>query len=202
MIIENWRTERNLRAGVKFDQDLARAKRKCEELEELAPNGKLRPKRDPLPAELLDDTDRAALWNYTGPDAEALNYMLRREPGNINRAQQLRIDETVRALDKLPDYQGPVTRRVNLSPEDLAVYKEGGSVTEPQFISSSRSPAAAFDRDVEFQIVSEHGKSIEEFARKPSEQEVPFKPGTTFDVQKVEPPDPITGRIIIKMFER
>ncbi|MFI9402714.1 ADP-ribosyltransferase [Nocardia sp. NPDC052316] len=202
-LIENWQRARNIKAGVKFDQDLARAKRECERLEELAPGGKPKPKPNPTPAQLLDDTDRAALWNYTGPDAEALNYMLRREPENINRAQQLRIDDTVRALEKLPDYQGTVTRRVNLSAEDLAVYtnNQGKIIVEPQFISSSRSPEAAFDRQVEFQIDSVHGKSIEQFARKSEELEVLFKPNTPFEITKTFV-DPATGRTIIKMIER
>ncbi|MEU7144189.1 ADP-ribosyltransferase [Nocardia sp. NPDC046473] len=202
VIIESWRTNRKISAGVKLDQDLIRAKRECERLEDLAPNGRLRPKRDPTPAELLDDTDRAALWDYTGPDAETLNYMLRHEPGNISRAQQLRIDEITKALDKLPDYQGPVTRRVNLSADDIAKYKEGGLWTEPSFTSSSRTPEAAFDRQVEFQIESAHGKSVEQFARKPEEQEVIFRPDSKFDVIKNAPDPDHPGRTIIVMRER
>ncbi|MFE9577856.1 ADP-ribosyltransferase [Nocardia sp. NPDC006044] len=201
VIIETWRSNRKISAGVKLDQDLLRARRECERLEDLAPGGRLKPKRDPTPAELLDDVDRAALWEYTGPEAEVLNYMLRHEPGNLNRAQQLRVEEITKALDKLPDYQGTVTRRVNLDADDLARYTDGKSITEPAFTSSSRHPDAAFNRPVEFQIYSEHGKSVEQFARKPEELEVLFRPGTTFDVLKQHPPD-ANGRIIIEMIER
>ncbi|ASF07865.1 ADP-ribosyltransferase [Nocardia brasiliensis] len=202
-IIEQWLTNRRIAAGVKLDADLARHVRECERLEELGPAGRLKPKADPTPGSLLSDTDRAALWDYTGPGgSEALNWQLRH--GGISRYQQMREGEINAALDKLPDYQGPVTRRVDLSAEDLARYREAAigrdMVTEPGFTSASRTPEAAFDRPVEFRIRSEHGKSVEEFARRPSEQEVLFKSGTNFEVRKVVENDP-SGRIIIYMNE-
>ncbi|MGQ4598688.1 ADP-ribosyltransferase [Nocardia sp. R6R-6] len=199
LMIEQWQNERRIAAGVKLDADIQRHVREVERLEDLTPGGRLRPKADPAAASLLNDADRAALWEYTGPGgSESLNYVLRH--GGINRAQELRVTDLNAALDKLPDYQGLVTRRADLTPEDLARYQPGHTVTEAGFTSSSRAPEAAFDRQVEFRIVSEHGKSIEQFARKPEELEVLFKSGTEFNVLN-RYPDPETGRIIIEMAE-
>jgi hypothetical protein len=183
-IVEAWKAARNLKKGVQLEKDLAAESRSLQQIEKLGQDlekmeadagGATAPA-----AVTLSQADRAALWEYTGPDAERLNWVLRNDAAGPR--DKLITDDINTALSKLPDYQGEVTRRLTLSEEDLARYEPGRSVTEKAFTSSSKSSEAAFDRPVEMQIVSKHGKDVSEFARKPEEQEVLFRTNTTFDI--------------------
>ncbi|MEU5760910.1 ADP-ribosyltransferase domain-containing protein, partial [Nocardia sp. NPDC047648] len=167
------------------------------------------PKKDPvelpkiehpegIPKVDLPRADIDAIGRYTG-DSAPLNTAIR-SGDNLTPAQIAERDAMNAALDKCPVYEGPVTRRVELSSEDLARYEPGSTVTEAPFTSASASSAAAKDRPVEMQIWSADGRYIGHHSSVPEELEVVFKSDTPFRVVD-KFPDPETGRIIIQMRE-
>ena len=123
-----------------------------------------------------------------------------------NDALKFRVDNVNEALDKLPDYKGVVTRRVDtreMPPEVLARYQPGQTVTEDAFTSTSRAPEGTpFSGDVEFQIFSKTGKDVSQYAPEAyaREQEVLFKSPTPFEVTE-RFIDPDTGHTVIRMVE-
>ncbi|MFC9894530.1 ADP-ribosyltransferase [Nocardia sp. NPDC127579] len=202
--VKLWRSAKWLQIkGVADDAvaNMAKAKKAVTDLRDRLRKSDTEPNRPPaLPTKpALTDIDKKALWEYTGPVAEELNWKIRN--GALSKVDDLRISDINAALDKLPDYTGTVTRRVNLDAEYLARYEPGSVVTETAFTSTARSPTAAFEGNVEMQIISKHGKSVEEFARKPEEQEVLFKSGTSFEVVNKFPDPNNPGRIIVQMIE-
>ncbi|BDT95401.1 hypothetical protein IFM12275_53770 [Nocardia sputorum] len=213
LMIEQWQTERRIAAGVKLDEDIARHVRDLENL----PGGRLPVKPDPVgvpkkdPIELpkiehpegipkvdLPRADIDAIGRYTGNSAP-LNMAIR-SGDNLTPAQIAERDAMNAALDKCPVYEGPVTRRVDISPEDLARYEPGSTVTEAPFTSASATSSAAKDLPVEMQIWSADGRYIGHHSSVPEELEVVFKTDTPFRVVD-KFPDPETGRIIIQMRE-
>ncbi|WP_051727920.1 hypothetical protein [Nocardia brasiliensis] len=195
LIIEQWQARRRIAAGVKFDQDLARHVRECERLEELGPAGKLKPKADPIP---ITQADSDVIRGYTGGSYE-LNRAL--HAGAATPDQLARTEQINAALSKLPDYSGPVTRRIDLPPEMIARYEEGSVQVEKAFTSSSSDPRRALDGNVEMQIVSKTGKDITPYGKfGDAEGEILFRAGTPFEVLR-NYRDPDTGRTIIKLKE-
>lgn len=202
-VIVAWKSEKRIEQGIAIEQDLVAESRSLQQIEHLGQDlQKMEADAGAATAPAavnLNAVDRAALWEYTGPDAERLNWVLRNDCAGAR--DKLITDDINSALTKLPDYQGPVTRRLTLSEEDLAQFKPGESQTFKGFTSSAKTPDAAFDKPVEMQILSKHGKDVSQFARKPEEQEVLFGTNTTFDiVDKFV--DQSTGRTVIQMIER
>ncbi|WP_280238034.1 hypothetical protein [Nocardia abscessus] len=212
LMIEQWQTERRIAAGVKLDEDIARHVRDLENL----PGGRLPVKPDPVgppkkdPIELpkiehpegipkpdLPRADIDAIGRYTGNSAP-LNTAIR-SGDDLTPAQIAERDAMNSALDKCPVYEGSVTRRVELTPEQLARYEPGSTVVEPPFTSASATSTAAKDRSVEMEIWSIDGRYIGHYSSVPEELEVVFKTDTPFQVlDKFPGPD---GRTIIQMRE-
>ncbi|MFI6995928.1 hypothetical protein [Nocardia sp. NPDC050175] len=94
-----------------------------------------------------------------------------------------------RALDKLPDYHGPVTRVTDLPPDVLATYREGATITEKGFTSTTPAGVAA-ERGgaVELRYLSQTGKDITPYSA-PGNPEILFPSGTRFNVVKRLEPD-------------
>ncbi|MFD6463876.1 hypothetical protein, partial [Streptomyces roseolus] len=147
--IEAWRASSPATRAVRTEQSIARHTPELNRLDELKAARKPETILPKSVKPALSDIDRKALWEYTGPVAEELNWKMRH--GALSKIDELRISDLNAALDKIPDYTGPVTRRLNLSAEDLLRYEEGKSVTEAAFTSSARTAEAAFDRNVEMQ---------------------------------------------------
>ncbi|MEU4345337.1 hypothetical protein AB0H00_29485 [Nocardia sp. NPDC023852] len=217
LLIERWQTERRIAAGVKLDADLSRHVREMERLEDLAPGGRLKPKPDTpsgppkkepielpkiehpegIPKPDLPREDLDAIARYTGSSGEINGALRSGEP--LTAAQAAERDAINSALDKAPVYQGPVTRRTDMSPEDLAKYQPDAVITEHAVTSSSATPAAAKDRPIEFQIWSNDGRYIGHHSSVPEELEVAFKTDTPFQVVDRFPGP--GGREIIQMRE-
>ncbi|WP_107656615.1 ADP-ribosyltransferase [Nocardia suismassiliense] len=212
-LIENWQKARNIRAGVKFDQDLARHSQELDRISALKPkpDPPTLPKKDPI--ELpptrhppgtakvdLSPTEQAALNRYVS-DGSIINKAIR-EGRELTVDEKAWLDNVNSALDKMPPYEGMVTRRVELTPDEIARYKEGGNITEQPFTSSSALPDAAKSeatRNVEFQIMSQNGKYIGHNGGLPDELEVLFKSPTRFEVISNQT---IDGRTVIVMGEK
>ncbi|MGY0500865.1 ADP-ribosyltransferase [Nocardia sp. FBN12] len=191
--------------GVSKGQDLAPHNLNLREIAKLrdktktpGTNGK-KPSGSGAPTQLSQrEIDEIA--DYTGSTHQKLNGELR--SGEVTPATQQRVDTLNSALDKMPDYRGGVTRVTDLPPEVLAKYKEGGSVTEDAFTSTSplANGGGVRSGQVEMQIFSKTGKDITEHSA-PGNPEVLFRSGTEFNVTK-RYYDWNTGRTVIQMIEK
>ncbi|WP_270353267.1 ADP-ribosyltransferase domain-containing protein [Microbacterium testaceum] len=142
--------------------------------------------------------DEQALRDYTGPLYVDINKALR---GQIPMTPELQsaIDGAVRALDRLPDHPGTVLRGERLEPGAtyLDAYQPGQIVTNKSFTSADID--RAFAGEVQYEIESVHGKSVQHLSRfADHENEVLFKPGTNFEVLRRREVD---GQIQIMMRE-
>ena len=94
-------------------------------------------------------------------------------------------------------------RITNLTPEQIARYVPGSTVTDPAFTSSSTSPdhmrAERPNSNTEFEIESLNGRAVPESAI-PGETEVLFDRNTRFEVVS-STTDPVTGKTLIKLKE-
>jgi hypothetical protein len=151
----------------------------------------------------LTPDDLPALADYTGPGYQDLNNALRIDA--LEASQQARVDAIIRALEKLPPYEGTVIRGTNLPVDVLDRYQPGQVITEPAFTSTTTIRAVAegpaFAGNVEFRIFSTTGRDISSFSMYPGEQEILFPPGAKFYVVN-KTVDPQTCRTIIEMIER
>ncbi|WP_295787849.1 ADP-ribosyltransferase domain-containing protein [uncultured Microbacterium sp.] len=142
--------------------------------------------------------DEQALRDYTGPLYIDINKALR---GQIPMTPELQaaIDGAVRALDRLPDHPGTVLRGERLEPGATYIdaYQPGRIVTNESFTSADID--RAFPGQVQYEIESVHGKSVQHLSRFADEEnEVLFKPGTSFEVIRRREVD---GQIQIYMRE-
>jgi len=149
--------------------------------------------------------EKTLIYHYTKDGYASVNRALRE---GAKRSELSVLLE--RSLKKLPDYVDTVHRTVFLGNTALARYRDalltGAPVTEVAFISSSRSPKTAriMPRyNTRFQIVSKHGKRIEDISCAGShtienEKEVLFCPGSKFEVLQVTT---TPNYVLIKMVE-
>ncbi|MFQ6397073.1 hypothetical protein ACLMAJ_26875 [Nocardia sp. KC 131] len=192
VIIEGWQREKKIGEGVTTLADVAKNQKELQRLREL---GAAR-----APAKLSTE-EVTAITDYTGSGHQFANVPLR--SGKITAEQQRYIDNLNAGLDKLPNFEGQVTRVVQLTPEQLARYEKGFEVTEPAFTSASplaKAGGGVREGNVEMQIFSQTGKDITQLSA-PGNPEILFKSGTPFDVVN-RYTDWNTGRTVIQMIER
>lgn len=137
--------------------------------------------------------DRVALriytkiWPFSAWHSSAMNAALRsRSPADLRRLAPL-IKAAASALRQLPPYTGRVYRGAPIPQEELKNYRKGMVVTEPVFLSTTKSKLKArlFSQigGVLFIIESKRlGKSLGRLALSPDEEEVLFPPGAKFEV--------------------
>lgn len=124
----------------------------------------------------------ALIRNYIDGGYAQINKALR--SGNWAPQQHVYARLVNNALDKMPKYSGWVDRGTNLSPADVAKYKEGTVIQEQSFTSSGIG--YSFGGNVRFKIKA-NGKRGADFSggANKGEKEVLFKAGTYFMVHKV-----------------
>ncbi len=138
--------------------------------------------------------DLVALRGYTDDvinpatglrDYQAMNQALR----GGDPAQLAQYDAYIRsatsALNQLPPNPGTVFRGANLPPDVLDNYRVGETVTERAFTSTSSDPAQSFP-GTQFVINSTSGRNVAGASAIPSESEILFRPGTQFEVLRVD----------------
>ncbi|GGL27975.1 hypothetical protein GCM10011588_48510 [Nocardia jinanensis] len=136
-------------------------------------------------------------------DFREINAALRnRHNTPIPADMQQMIDGAVRALQRLPKFQGQVFRHVDLPPEVLQQYVPGNTVTEEAFTSTTITPGGVpwlRSRPVEMRIESRTGRDMRYVPLTiRGEDEVLFAPGTRFRVtDRYED----SGRTVITMVE-
>ncbi|WP_225730506.1 MULTISPECIES: ADP-ribosyltransferase [unclassified Nocardia] len=193
-----WKGEKKISEGVKVSKDLKSYQKELKRLEELGKDAKAAATK---PASLTK-TESDAIIDYTGSGHQFSNIPLR--AGTVTPQQQEYINTLNRALDKLPNYEGPVTRITNLTPEQIAAYRKiyetKGTRIEEAFTSTSpfKDAGGVRDGNVEFRIFSRTGKDISSYGPNP---EILFKTDTPFKVTKVAT-DWSTGRTVIQMVEK
>ncbi len=130
--------------------------------------------------------DLVAIKGYTSDDYKMLNTALRKDDKAELKRLEPYIEVAKSGLRQLPSYKGTVFRGTTLSPEQLARYKQGETITEKAFTSTSLDPNSAFYGNVKMKIESVNGKEISILSNVPQEKEVLFKPNTQFKVLNVE----------------
>lgn len=138
---------------------------------------------------ILSEKDVYAIDQYKKSGiAYGLNYALRSGLPLTDQQKSI-IHDLDQALLKLPTYQGTVYRSLTSSMIDdiegfKKRYSKGSIVIESAFISSSVDGVYDESMDVQMIIQSKHGRDIRIY--NPLEQEVLFKRGSMFMVEKVE----------------
>ena len=160
--------------------------------------GELTPEMRAAGAEFgLTEAEMVALRHYTEDGYDALNAALRE--GRAGRST-IAADVLNGALDKLPAYNGPVVRRVQLDADALAKHVPGNVVDYPAFTSATKN----LERDVmrrkphRLIIESRTGRSIAPWSAAEWQDEVLFGYPRRFEVMTRKAMD---GYIEIKLRE-
>jgi ADP-ribosyltransferase exoenzyme len=134
--------------------------------------------------------EKSLIYKYSSDGYININEELRTSEGKaINSYGKL----LVKALSKLPNYEGIVYRGANLAKNELERYKKAlktnTPITEYSFVSTSKARliAMAFNGNCLFRIVSKSGKEIDKIAKfgvhgHPDEKEVLFNPNCEFEI--------------------
>lgn len=128
----------------------------------------------------------AAIRDYTDKGYERINQQLRERdvtPQTLGKIQML-----AAALNHLPAFRGDVYRGTRIDDLDrLEKYRGVGTVVvEDAFVSCSRSPLKMYGGNVLFYIVSKQSRDIARWSAHPEEEEVLFRPGTSFKILAFE----------------
>lgn len=131
---------------------------------------------------LLNAKEKEALIKYVSPDSYKLNDKLRNN-GELTKTDKNWIANLDSALDKMPVYQGEVTRSLKfMYKEDIKPFieshKMGESIKYPQYLSSTCGEVYNEDADIQLVIHSKSGKDIRFYNQK--EQEVLFPRESAF----------------------
>ncbi|MEI3507810.1 MAG: hypothetical protein V8R01_01550 [Bacilli bacterium] len=109
-----------------------------------------------------------------------------------------------KALDKMDNYEGIVTRSVWINSEDidyfLKDYKENTVMYHKSFLSSTSGDIYNPEARVQMTIKSKTGKDIRKYNEK--EQEILFKRDVNFLVEKVDTSDDYYVKIYLKEVEK
>jgi hypothetical protein len=185
---------------VKAEQTLAKHAKELKRIKDL--KAKATPKVEPkaAPKEFTGGMSTEERWMLTrGPSRDLIRGL---REGNLTADQQAEALRINAALDKLPPYQGPVTRHIDLTPEELARFQPEQAGPVNGFMNSSSSAGNELmtnTTNTEFQILSKSGRQVHDYGGTPDE--VMFKTGTEFYCES-KVTDPQTGRTIITLTER
>lgn len=157
-----------------------------------APSAKL-PSPQPPPApsdppELTKD-EEAAVTRYIGGESYVLNDKLRRGQPLESREMEW-IEELDKALNKLPPYEGDVSRSLQFNSEEsleefMADIRPGAVIQYPQYISTTAGPIYNPDGQVQMIILgARKGRDITLY--NPGEQEILYWRNFGFEVVEVQ----------------
>ncbi|MGV9720197.1 ADP-ribosyltransferase [Nocardia beijingensis] len=191
-IIDVWKGSKKLENGIKIEQNIAKHSDELRDLEKL---GQRTAGKDWLTGGMSTEER----WMLTrGPSRDLIRGL---REGNLTADQQAEALRINAALDKLPPYQGTVTRHIQMTPEEIARFQPGQAGPVNGFMNSSSragNELMANTTNTEFQIVSKTGRQVHDYGGTPDE--VMFKTGTEFFC-KSKVTDPKTGRTIITLVE-
>lgn len=133
----------------------------------------------------LSDAELVSLYAYTGPHYRELNAALR--SGNAARIADVAPFRSVLSagLNKLPVYNGYVSRVVSFDDDMVAAIEVGKTYKDPAFMSTSRKKSN-FSGNVEFVIYSRSGRKVEHLSAHRHEAEVLFAHDAEFRIEAVK----------------
>lgn len=161
------------------------------------------PSQSPSPSSQPDLTrdEEAAVTRYIGGESYVLNDKLRRGQPLESREMEW-IEELDKALNKLPPYEGDVSRSLQFTSEEsleefMADIRPGAVIQYPQYISTTAGPIYNPDGQVQMIILgARQGRNITMY--NPGEQEILYWRNFGFEVTEVRYVD---GVYIILMRE-
>lgn len=139
---------------------------------------------DPKLDALLTDEEYLAVRGYTSNLYRDINPALRQgTPGEWEPLS----DAGSSGLQKLSEngyaHDGIAIRRGNFTDEQIQeLFPEGGVYTDKAFVSSAESAQGAFPGNAEIRIASKSGAKVSSLSEFPHENEVLFKPDSSFEV--------------------
>lgn len=138
----------------------------------------------------LTIAEYSAIRHYTGAGSADLNDVLNGFVTFDDKKTEILQNAGVflaQALDKLPDYNGVVVRRIDGQKINLSQYQIGSMITLPAFSSTTYSTDDVFKhRKIRLVMFSKTGKKIDDIAVDKSEKEVLFSKDKRFFVVNIE----------------
>jgi hypothetical protein len=134
------------------------------------------------PASTLSDQELLAVERYVSPDGALINTALQTgdEAALTDLGPELR--NLISALNKLPNYRGPVIRGLDVKTSNLGDfllrYEPGATIREPGFTTTSTQHP--FRGNVRVYVNATHGKDISPLV--PAQNQVVFPAGEAFKV--------------------
>lgn len=131
----------------------------------------------------LSEEEQYAINQYIGSESYRINEVLRNDL-ELTKQQQIMINNLDKALEKMPNYEGNVTRSIMLDEDRLKEFLEnhkvGNNVTYKAYTSATTGIRYNDKSNVELYIKSKSGKDIRKFNKE--EQEILFKRNTKFQI--------------------
>ena len=146
----------------------------------------------------LTSDEKYAITEYISPTAYTLNDSLRNDIP-LNATQEKIVKDLDRALDKMDNYVGDVTRSVWIESEDIEYflrdYQVGNIITNKSYISSTIGDTYNPEAKVQMFINSKTGKNITKYNK--AEKEILFKRGSKFKVLDIDRTDDYFVKIFL-----
>lgn len=149
--------------------------------------------------EKLSKDEIYAINKYIGFDSYTYNEKLRNNIELTPMEEEI-LNNLDSALEKMPKYNGEVTRSVSISLDDmdyfLKDYKEGYIVKHKAYTSTTKGETYNKEASVQMYIKCKNGRDISEY--NPDEQEVLFIRNSRFKVLKIDTTDDFYVRIVLE----
>ena len=140
-----------------------------------------------------------ALNTYIGSDSYRINEALRGDLTLDDRLTKV-VNDLEKALNKMPNYEGIVTRSVWINNEDidhfLKDYPIGEKIRHKSFLSTTAGDIYNPEARVQMIIKSKTGKDIRKYNKE--EQEILFNRNVDFLVEKIDVSDEYYVKIYLK----
>lgn len=140
-----------------------------------------------------------AINTYIGSDSYRINEALRNDLTLDNRLTKV-VGDLETALDKLPNYEGTVTRSVWINSEDiehfLKEYPVGQKMSHKSYLSTTTGETYNPEARVQMKIKSKTGKDLRKYNKE--EQEILFKRNVEFYVEKIDTSDEYYVKIYLE----
>lgn len=145
------------------------------------------------------DDEIYAINTYIGSDSYRINEALRNSLTLDNRLTKV-IENLDAVLDKMPNYEGIVTRSVWINSEDiehfLKDYHVGQKIRHKSFLSTTTGETYNPEARVQMEIKSKTGKDLRKYNKE--EQEVLFKRNVEFYIEKIDTSDDYYVKIYLE----
>lgn len=140
-----------------------------------------------------------AINTYIGSDSYRINEALRNNLTLDNRLTKV-VNDLETALDKLPNYEGTVTRSVWINSDDIEYflkdYPVGQKISHKSFLSTTTGGTYNPEARVQMDIKSKTGKDFRKYNKE--EQEILFKRNVEFYVKKIDTSDEYYVKIYLE----